>query len=239
MYLYAKMSAIKYWLRITLNAPNTLVTEAYHLQRNLAVQNVECWGSNMKLLLSDSGFSEMWQQDGPLHITKTTTQHMKQQIFDKHIDVWQNLLAAAKNYRSGSGVQGKKLRTYAKFKTRFTLEPYLNSDNKHISLLTKIRISAHAYLNIESGRHSRTPLEARICKECECIDDEFHLFILCKKFSDARAILFKCLSANVANFNTLSSYEKFLMLINPQTIEIANIVANFLGKCFPDNNNRR
>ena len=57
-----------------------------------------------------------------------------------------------------------KLRTYATFKLAFHIEPYLLllKNVKEVSELVKFRLCSH-YLQIELGRHNKTPINNRIC----------------------------------------------------------------------------
>lgn len=87
-----------------------------------------------------------------------------------------------------------KLRTYALFKTRMSIEPYLLLDIPHRfkRALSNFRLGLHD-LEVEVGRHKMVPPEARLCKLCASvnkfhIDDEFHVICACSFYADLRNI---------------------------------------------------
>ena len=106
----------------------------------------------------------------------------KYNIEDKYKSEWLHALNANSD--------GFKLKTYAKFKTTFTLENYLLSIkciNSRI-LFTKLRISAHDLL-IETGRYTKpkkTPVENRLCRFCKSnnIEDEPRFILHCSFYND-------------------------------------------------------
>ena len=129
-----------------------------------------------------------------------------------------------------------KLRSYALFKSSLTIENYLicSSDLDRRREFTRLRISAHR-LRIETGRHTRTPVEARICTQCDLqgIKDERHFVLHCTKYTDQRTELFKKLN-DFTFFNQMSDEERFVYLMgydNGDT-EIFGIVSEFISKCF-------
>ena len=85
-----------------------------------------------------------------------------------------------------------KMRTYCKFKTVFSYEPYLTSviDFKLRKNLTRLRTSNHQ-LEIEKGRHSNIPANLRLCKVCNSgdVEDEYHVLMCCNKYIDLRLFL--------------------------------------------------
>ena len=76
------------------------------------------------------------------------------------------------------------LRTYAKIKTTFGIEKYLElvKNFRYRNAITKIRTSSHA-LEIEKGRHRnggvKIPACQRLCKICNVQEDEIHFVLDC------------------------------------------------------------
>ena len=78
---------------------------------------------------------------------------------DRYLNYWKENI-----FCDNKSVHGNKLRTYRQLKENYKLETYLllNIDRKVIGHFAKIRIS-NSVLRIEQGRHTKTPVEERIC----------------------------------------------------------------------------
>ena len=59
------------------------------------------------------------------------------------------------------------------------------SDVRHRIAITKIRTCSHR-LRSETGRWERPPIlyTSRICKECNVLEDEYHVTRICTKYRD-------------------------------------------------------
>ena len=55
---------------------------------------------------------------------------------------------------------------------------------------------------------------------------------ICPNYSDIRNNLFEAFSKFVANFDTLSSEEIFLMLLSSQQSDVNLLVVDYVNKCF-------
>ena len=94
---------------------------------------------------------------------------------NEFITFWENNKTGQKNPR---------LEFYNEIKTAFLLEKYLDlPDFLHRKTITKLRCSDHS-LEIEKGRHSKTPREARHCKLCDCgqVETEEYFLLKCHFF---------------------------------------------------------
>ena len=91
------------------------------------------------------------------------------------------------------------MRTYKLIKFNFGIESYLTKVSifKYRKSITKLRTSSHD-LHIEKGRHSenRLPVEQRLCKMCNVIEDEAHFLLSCRLFSNERLTLYEKLNLN-------------------------------------------
>ena len=77
---------------------------------------------------------------------------------------------------------------YEKIKTSFSFENYLDLPNfSHRKIITKTRCSDHT-LEIEKGRHKKTPRECRLCKLCnsEEVETEEHFLLKCNFFDNLK-----------------------------------------------------
>ena len=84
--------------------------------------------------------------------------------------------------------------TYKHFKTLLESEKYLSFEipNSHIKALARFRCSNHKFA-IKTGRHNNIPKTDRLCAFClqktnaRCLEDEYHIFLLSKKYDQERA----------------------------------------------------
>ena len=130
------------------------------------------------------------------------------------------------------GNQGNKLRTYRKFKSDISLEPYLLllPENTR-KTLTRLRISDHNFY-IETGRHHRSsPIaQERLCTLCNSgfIEHEFHVLMSCTKFKTARV---KMLNQLYEIFPTLYNTDEetiFIFIMQCQTHDLSKCLGEYL-----------
>ena len=82
----------------------------------------------------------------------------------------------------------KKLKFYSTFKQVFKFEQHLDSIlyYKNRKLLTKFRCSNHQ-LEIEKGRHKKTPKKERLCQLCaKQVETKKHYLTFCPLFKSIR-----------------------------------------------------
>ena len=117
------------------------------------------------------------------HGSKTFTPHV----------IMKSLKTDFKNLWLGQINNSNKLKFYAKLKGDFTKEHYLDNIKNFYdrASVSKIRISAHR-LEIEVGRHNKTPKDERICTWCDLtmfvktVEDEPHFLQHCDLYSNLR-----------------------------------------------------
>ena len=109
-----------------------------------------------------------------------------------------------------------KLRTYTLFKTELSTENYIchYMHKRNRSLLSQFRLGILP-LHIETGRYTNTPLENRICKQCELneVEDEYHFLISCPIYACYRTVLFHNVLQIIPNFHTYIDREKFIIIV--------------------------
>ena len=96
--------------------------------------------------------------------------------------------------------------------------------------ITKLRLRSNR-LEVISGRYTRpiTPLINRICKICKTgIDDEQHFFTQCPVLNELREKLYIEIKNVIPYFPTLSDEEKTILMLNPLSVEMAQIMGTFL-----------
>ena len=76
-------------------------------------------------------------------------------------------------------------RLYKSIKTNFEFENYLLLPKFLRISISKIRLSSHVFF-IERGRWLKIKRDERKCSMCQTIEDEYHIFIECPRFSKVR-----------------------------------------------------
>lgn len=95
---------------------------------------------------------------------------------------------------------------------------------RKISLLTKIRISAHS-LTIETGRYNGTSREDCFCQfSPSLVEDEMHFLLRCAKYQNIRT-----------SYNSLFQKEEetndadlLRVILNPESLSATNQICNFI-----------
>ncbi len=162
------------------------------------------WSSHLKSMIDNAGLGYILQKTS---IQPCDTSCLKQRLSDIYKQNWND------NMQSN-----QKLRSYKRFKSNCTLEPYLcNTENLSARIcLSRFRTSNHR-LGIETGRHHNIPVHRRICKFCnsDAIDDESHLLV-CQFHNNLR------LEYNITNTD----------LVYLMTTGLNNNTVNYIYSCF-------
>ena len=223
MYTHVLKNMLSFWLHVITSPPNSLVHIAYKTDLDLADKgNKSSWSANFRLILKYFGFEHVWNNQSTLSNSRLLHAFHKvvKERFDKY---W---LYDMNN--------SSKLRTYKTFKTVFGTEPYLiNSKLFRVRrLITKFRVSNHR-LEIEIGRYTqpKTPLEDRICKNCDLnkIEDEYHCIIECPYMEEKRTSFF----SEIFDDNSTSMEEKFITIMKACNTETSQALFKFLSFRFP------
>ena len=113
----------------------------------------------------------------------------------------------------------------------------LNCEYKYISAIAQLRASSHT-LAIEKGRHERPkrPVEQRLCKTCNVIENEEHFVTNCAINEYERQILYEKITEFDHNFINLSSKEKFIYLLCYDNESVLTWFGKFLRKSFTKRN---
>jgi hypothetical protein len=111
-----------------------------------------------------------------------------------------------------------RLEFYAAIKEEFKFEKYLDEimNVKQRKALTKLRCSAHN-LQIEIGRHQKTPRNERHCKICKSksIENEYHFVLICPILRELRL---RYLPKNTTSFPTKNKLINLFQNSSNQTI---------------------
>jgi len=176
--LYIEMTkrVIKFLCKLV-NGRETMSQKMYQMLFNMHMLSgsTNKWLAFVKSTLENCGMAEIWlNQLADIHyIPELVNQRLKDQFIQKwHVDVWNS----------------PKALIYRHIKCAFRPEEYIFKlpDSMRI-ILCRFRCSNHK-LQIELGRHTRTPREERICDKCtsDKIGDEFHFILECPFYQNLR-----------------------------------------------------
>ena len=127
-----------------------------------------------------------------------------------------------------------KLRTYAKFKTKFSAEHYVKGiiSKRQRSLIAQLRIGILP-LHTETGRIRGIPHEERLCYLCneQIVEDEQHFVIKCKAFQDERRVLFNNVKEKCTGFANFSDVEKFIYIVSNEWKALSKCLDKSWSRC--------
>ena len=127
------------------------------------------------------------------------------------------------------------LRTYCTFKFKFGMEPYLEKilEPNLRKALSRLRTSSHA-LRIETARHDTNvlPVDERLCKFCQVIEDEEHFLIRFKMYTTERENMYNSLLSTGYDIRHLSDEEQFVFLLTHNDPHHLQKLSKFVDVCF-------
>ena len=125
LYVTIKIRIIRYWSKI-LSDPYCLLYKVYsqEVQDVNINSNLKCWSSNVKLLLEELGFSNLWNEQS---ITKVQVELVIQRINDQFLQTFYSSVETT-----------SKLDVFRRIDKQFKLEKYITSvdNDKHRVFLT-------------------------------------------------------------------------------------------------------
>ena len=131
------------------------------------------------------------------------------------------------------------LRTYILFKSSFEQEPYLKlvKEQKYRVAIARLRSSSHT-LAIERRRYERPkpPVEQRLCKLCNMVENEIHFVTQCAINQAERSVLENNVSKLYPSFPLIDDYQKFLFLMKNNDANILTWFGKFLHNSFKTRN---
>ena len=211
---------INYWHRLeNLGSSFPLLGEAYLTSKILYDQKYPSWFGSLKCIYQNiQGLQELSSTTKIYRFKRLS----KKLIFQHYVNLWQ----IQKNKHSVG-----KLDNYFNLKTNFGMEKYLSvlQNFEHRRNVARLRLSAHR-LQIERGRYQGVLRHDRICLRCTSgeVDDEKHFLFSCSCNSDMRTSLYNTIKLSCLNFNSLSTNNKFIWLLNNENIEILSTISDMM-----------
>jgi hypothetical protein len=155
---------LKYWYHI-LSVKPPIVFEIYKLLLTDA-NNGKQWASNVKDLLCNLGFNDLWISQDPGNFSLEV---IKLRIKDQYLQLWFSRLEECNKHD-----------IFKRIILEFCIEKYLDFHiTCNVQLLTKIR-SGTLKLNVETGRYQNIVRENRTCISCNMnvLEDEYHFLLV-------------------------------------------------------------
>lgn len=225
LYFSIVLSITKYLYRLE-NCSSGILHEAYSLTKSMHSNGIQTWYSSAMFILK------------ALHLDISSLRNLT--LNQLSCIVKDRLIKRFKinwHEKREKGIKAGKLDTYFSFKTHFKAEEYLKLTKFSLrQSLCKLRISAHT-LMIESGRYAKKQYiqrSERICKKCNSsnVEDEFHFLLQCSIYNEERRKFLKHISCFNKYFCNLTDTEKCQWLFIQENIQIIEIFASFVDKCF-------
>ena len=207
-----KLRMLKYWQKILKMNNNMLTKKVYYMLKNDVDSNNfyinnSNWASQIKKLLDNLGFSDIWIYQFEIDIPFDL---IKQRLLDSYKQSWYSDIN-----------NSNRLETYCRFKHNFNFEKYLDTitDSKLRRELSKFRLSSHQ-LAIEKGRYNNTPRDQRKCTCCNqnVIENEYHFLLVCQAYRQLRLKYFK---PYFCSFPTLNKFD--ILMTSNSNVTLLNI----------------
>ena len=167
----------KYWLKIIELPDNEPVKGVYNILKEDIIDSPDTanWVSLLKKILDESGLGLLWESQLSLPENKSYyTALFKDRIQDI---ILQNINEDLEKISNN--------RLYKHIDHDFYGKDYLTEIKyNHLRIaLSKLRLGSHNFM-VERGRWTRPPLDHpnRICKECDELEDEMHIFFECTRY---------------------------------------------------------
>ena len=173
-----QMRAIKYWLKIIrLSLPHESYIRKIYLELllvNVYFPNKVTWVTKVKDILFKCGMGFYWFDQKVVN-ENLFLKTLRQRLQDIYLQEWHSNLQSSSDNR-----------LYKYLKENIQFEEYLNISNSFFRIsISKFRLSSHL-LNVERGRWSKLELNNRLCSACNCVEDEFHVFLECPRYNKIR-----------------------------------------------------
>lgn len=225
------VSVIRRWLRL-MSLDDSLLTKKIFIScRVQANRSCRTWCDRVSQFLIE--IDHTYVNDGLISV-RSTIASINETLNVINEKQWHDKLNAQFAIR-GEAYGGNKLRTYRKFKHKYVTEQYVMTitQKKYRSAYAKFRCGV-APIKIELGRYGvgRVPVDERLCRTCNIVEDEFHVIMICPQYTDIRSMCMERICNIKRNFEELSTEDQFIeTLSNPLYYKIvAKALHSILAK---------
>ena len=175
LYVNSYVRCLRYWFRVLGMEENRLPKQAYQMLVKLDHDGTQCWASEVRKILSNTGFSFVWFQQGVSNVD-SFLRLFKERVKDIFIQGWSGAIRDRERYA-----------LYRTVKTLFEEESYLQDVNIYCFrvALTQFRFGVLP-INGNLQRYNDCP-SAKNCVFCKNItEDDSHFLLVCPMYSDLR-----------------------------------------------------
>lgn len=214
------------WCRINNMNRERVNYKVFAWSRRVALANVKNWSFHVAHFYRELSLEMFLDTNSILDIC-TLIPQLEAKLKTRCIEKWKA------NINKLEGRQGQnKLRTYRMVKTEFEAEQYtFNMNRGDRSALAKFRCGT-APIKIETGRYEGLRLDDRVCPfGCATVENEIHVIVDCPTYEDIRADILQVARAINAQYDTLSSDEKFVAIMTvPETTKLGKLCNKILSR---------
>ena len=213
------LNIVKYWFKILASGDRKYINIVYRMMlRDMDLKpNSVNWASLIKHLLMSLGFYDVWLAQG-VEDYNVFILALKQRLSDNFIQNWHSRLESSSRATFYSSV------------AIFQLQPYLEKINvvKFQKAVSRLRVASHR-LEIEAGRWARPnriPINDRICRVCNVLEDEYHFVIECRLYEELR-------NKHIPKYYWLRpSMLKFVQLMKSDKVKLIRNVSQYILHAF-------
>ena len=193
-----KMRVVRFWLKLI--RPSTPY-ESYArkiYQELLVIKETHptqiTWVSKLQDMFNNIGFGHL-MTDQHVNNEKQFLTSFKQRLIDIYLQDWTGLVRHTSDGR-----------LFKHVKYTFKFEQYLDMSDKALRVsITKIRLSSHLFF-IERGRWTNVARRERLCDVCNVVEDEYHVFVECPRYSTERKQLLPTILKTRPSMNEFIKY---------------------------------
>jgi hypothetical protein len=194
LFINSQIRCLKYWFRLIKMDPNRLPKQAYSMLFLLDSNGKKCWASEVRELLSNSGFYYVWLNQGVENVSAFLSA-FKQRSLDMYMQQWCELtfLSAFKQQSLDMYMQQwceltrdkERYRLFTLFKHDFACSSYILDMDVYCFRVafTQIRLGVLP-LNSNMFRFDQRDQTCTFCKAAD--ENEHHFLFECILYSDLR-----------------------------------------------------
>ena len=177
LYIDSALKSVKYWFKLQNLLLARYPKQAYEMEKKIITRNNEQdstnWAYNIKRCFDLYGFSEVWLNGGVGNVS-AFLRVLKQRMIDCYMQDWNNKLYNSDRYS-----------TYRSFKSLFCRERYLNDITltKFRNIFVRFRLGI---IDININKRYAAENVSKLCPFCSYTEDELHVLLYCKKYTDLR-----------------------------------------------------
>jgi hypothetical protein len=230
--IFILIQTIQFWFHITASK-NQILKNAFQSEIEIDKNGTHTLASVVRILLTKFGMEKLLKQC-LVETKKCIVTELSMKLRNKYETYFKEII----NSSQGTSMKGgNKLRSYAKMKGAYRIEPYLNSrlPKKYLQHIAAFRLSTHK-LEIELGRYHKPkpiPVDERICRQCALgkTEDEVHFMFECDKYTSQRHCFLREIKEAGLTVSTLNGLEGLREIFTNEGRDVLYSLGKFLTNC--------